>query len=160
MDQLILLNTSVPGPDELANYLAQEEQGKEDPAKSGGRMRRYLDKVSSLTMPGKVRELFDRATGKGPAVVLPVPATQHPRGIVEYPPTLLRHHLRKYAGRVTLLVDEETAVLHGQLGWENAAVGDLDAHILPGNRVTYLREQAVHAAAAIREVLAGGVLQH
>jgi thioesterase domain-containing protein len=135
---LLLLDTSVPNPHELAEYLetVEEKSAKEEPSLTA-RMRMRL---------GALRSIF-----KKPEPAAPV---QHPRGQASYPPTLMRHKLRPYPGTVTLVVDEESSQLHGLLGWDKAAIGSLESHILSGNHITYIREHSEDAARKLHEILA------
>ena len=151
---LILLDTSVPNADELADYIAEEERKKAAEVTKLSfreRVRHHWKELASRSVGGKFSYLLKKAARKP---VDPEPAAeQHPRGQAQYPPTLMRHRLRPYPGRVTLLVDEESYALHGQLGWENVPTGDLELHVLPGDHLTYIREEGPHAAQKVREIL-------
>jgi thioesterase domain-containing protein/acyl carrier protein len=152
---LILLDTSVPNPDELADYLAEEGRKRATEIGRptfGQRARYHWRRLASLSLPGKISYVVKKALGR-PVPEPKPPAEPHPRGQSEYPATLMRHRLRPYPGRVTLLVDEESFAIHGQLGWEKAAVGDLDLHVLPGNHISYIREEGVHAAQKLQDIL-------
>ena len=152
--RLILLDTSVPNPDELADYLASEgekESKEEFRPTFGGRLKHHWKKLSALSLGGKIKYLFKKALGR--PTEPPAPPAPHPRGQAAYPPTLMRHRLRKYPGRVTLLIDEESQRLYGNLGWETAAIGTLETHVLPGDHLTYIREEGAHAARKLHDLL-------
>ena len=151
---LILLDTSVPNADELADYLSEEDRKNAVEVTKPGfgeRVRHHWRQLATRSLGGKLSYLLKKAARKP---VDPEPAFgQHPRGQAQYPPTLMRHRLRPYPGRVTLLIDEESYALHGQLGWENVATGELTLHVLPGDHLTYIREDGAHAARKLREIL-------
>ncbi len=155
VEMLLLLDTSVPDPRELAGYLAAEERKiavEQVTPKPAGRIRHHLEKMSGLSLGGKARYLLEKASRSRRK-----PATQqHPRGQAAYPPTLMSHKLRAYPGHVILLVDEESSRLYGTLGWEKAAIGSLHCEVLPGDHISYIREHSESAARKLRELL----LQH
>ncbi len=142
---LMLFDTSVPNPDELADYLRAEEikrAAENAPPGFFVRIRRMLGKVVRAFL-GK-RHKQPRPADAG---------NQHPRGQERYPVTLMQHRPRPYDGAVQLVVDAESRRLYGSLGWENAQVGALHIHELPGDHITYIREFGESAAAKVRELL-------
>jgi thioesterase domain-containing protein/acyl carrier protein len=154
VSSLILLDTSVPNEDQLAAYLAEQNREREAEAVNPSfaqRIRHHWEQMGSRTAAGKISYLFKKATGK--AIESEPASEQHPRGLAQYPPTLMKHRLRPYPGKVTLLVDEESYALHGQLGWENVPTGDLELHVLPGDQLTYIWEEGAQAAQKLREIL-------
>ena len=142
---LMLFDTSVPNPDELADYLRAEETKRTTenaPPNFAVRVRRGLGKLA--------RTLLNRRSKQ------PRPAdagNQHPRGQERYPVTLMKHPLRPYDGAVQLVVDADSRRQYGALGWENARAGALHVHELPGDHITYIREYGESAAAKVRELL-------
>jgi hypothetical protein len=149
----------VPSADELADYLAEEERkraAEHKPLSFAQRLRRRWKQMSSRSIAGNLvfaaRKLIGKRVEEAPA------PTPHPRGQALYPATLMQHRLRPYPGRVQLLIDDETFALYGQLGWEKAAIGGLDLHVLPGTHISYIREQGEHAARKLQEIL-GEALQ-
>lgn len=154
---LILIDTSVPSADELADFLASDESKpaaerfKPEPPTLRSRLRDHFGRLSKLPLAGKFRYLFTvlgRALNRPKAPAAPPPAEQ-----VAYPPTMMRHKLRAYPGRVTLLINEESFRLYGTLGWESAPIGSLETHILPGDHISYIREHSASAARKLRELL-------
>ena len=155
---LMLFDTTVPAQSLVHEYLQTESQKTSAEAGDTGmqqRIRHHLDKMSSLSLGGKFGYLLKKATGReSTAAIAEAPSVeQYPRGQKEYPVTLMGHTLRPYRGTVTLLLDEESSRLHGTFGWENAGVGKLETHILPGDHISYIREQAPTAAAKMRELI-------
>jgi thioesterase domain-containing protein/acyl carrier protein len=148
---LILLDTTVPNEDELSDYLAEEERKRAAEAQHltlrqriGGQVRR----IASGPLTGKFGKIVKKALGSAQPAANP-----HPRGQSEYPPTLMRHRLRPYPGRVNLLIDDESFTFYGHLGWEKAAIGGLDLHVLPGTHLSYIREEGTHAARKLQEIM-------
>ena len=83
------------------------------------------------------------------------PASAPPQqGQPQYPVTLMRHQLRPYGGVVTLVVDDDSYRLYGNLGWEAAPVDAINLLTLPGDHISYIREHAEVAAVRLRELLA------
>jgi thioesterase domain-containing protein/acyl carrier protein len=155
---LVLLDTSVPTENQLNEYLDAETRkrdAEDHQITLHQRVRHHLDRMSGLSLGGKVGYVFNKTArrGKTEPVCDGTSAEQHPRGQKDYPVTLLRHKLRPYNGTVTLLIDEESSRLYGKFGWEKMAVARLDTHILPGTHLTYIRENAASAAAKLRELL-------
>jgi thioesterase domain-containing protein len=110
--------------------------------------------MTGLSLGGKLKYLFARAAGPDRAAAATPPSEeQHPRGQKDYPVTLMRHKLRPFRGKLTLLVDDEFHRLYGNFGWDKAPVGELEVHTLPGDHLTYIREHAATAAAKMRELI-------
>jgi thioesterase domain-containing protein len=138
---LMLLDTSTPTQEELAEYLRQEEAKRATEVKPPSLY---------TTIRGKVGELARTVLGRETPPPAPAP---HPRGQERYPVTLMSHALRPYTGRITLLVDAEAHELYGNLGWQKIEGVELDVHVLPGTHITYIRDNNVSAAAKLREIL-------
>ncbi len=137
---LLLLDTSTPNPAELADYLCAEEHKRAAESRPGGLAQRVRVMLGSIA-----RRIIGRASQPAPA--------QHPRGQAEYPVTLMRHSLRPYRGRISMLVDAEAYAAFGKLGWEKIEGVQFDIHVLPGTHITYIRDNNVAAAAKLRELL-------
>lgn len=137
---LLLLDTSTPNPVELEAYIRSE-------AEKAALESRPLDLLTRIRfgLSGLVKGLL----GKGQA---PAPA-QHPRGQAEYPMTLMRHQLHPFVGRITLFIDAEAHAAYDLLGWEKIEGVELEVHILPGNHISYIRDNNVTAAEKLRELL-------
>ena len=155
---LVLLDTVVPDEKHLQNYLADEERKHAAVAQQfsiGRRLRHHLAQMSPLPLGGKIGYIFNKAFRRKPSLppTLQSSAEEHSRGQKDYPVTLLRHRLPSYRGTVTLVLDDESARSNGTLGWENIPVGSLQTRTLPGTHLTYIRENAAAAAAALRSLL-------
>jgi thioesterase domain-containing protein len=155
---LVLLDTIVPADCHLNEYLTIEAERRKAEARGitmAQRVRHHLEKMAGLSMGEKLGYLFRKATRRGaPADAANAPTVeQHPRGQKDYPVTLMRYRLLPFGGKVTLLLDEETSRLYGTLGWETAPVSQLETHVLPGDHLTYIRENAATSAAKIRELI-------
>ena len=155
---LVLLDTTVPADSHLENYLKSESLKREAESRRltlPQRIRHHFGKMAGLSLGKKFSYVFKKAARRGEAdpVLDGAAIQQHPRGQKDYPVTLLRHRLKPYGGTVTLLLDEESSRLYGQMGWDAAPVAHLETHILPGTHLTYIRENAPVAAAKIRELL-------
>ena len=156
---LVLLDTVVPAQSQLKNYLDEEARRRAAEARQftmKQRIRNHLDRMSGLSLGGKLGYIFNKAIRRwksDPDGEAAAPK-QHPRGQKDYPVTLLKHPLQTYGGTITLLLDAESWPLYGQLGWEKIPGAHLETHILPGTHLTYIRENAATTAAKIRELLA------
>ena len=153
---LVLLDTTVPADTQLHEYLDTESQKRADEARSftlSRRIRTHLDRMAGLSFGEKLGYLARKSARQAAAAQQDAAATeQHPRGQEDYPATLLRHRLSPYRGTVTLLLDDETSRRYGRLGWDRAPVARVDTHVLPGDHLTYIRENAATAAAKLREL--------
>jgi amino acid adenylation domain-containing protein len=156
---LLLFDTTVPDSARVREYKRDESLKRVAEFwnhRVHGRVRHHLDKMAGLPFGEKAAYLLGKFTGRGTHAEteqgVPI-VEQHPRGQKDYPVTLMRHQLRRYGGRVTLLLDEETSRLYGHLGWEKAPVGQLETHVLPGDHITYIRGEAQTAAAKVQELL-------
>ncbi len=156
---LLLFDTTVPDSARIREYQRGESRKRVVEFWNNrvhGRVRHHLDKMAGLPLGKKFAYLLgkfgNRETRAATGPDVPI-VEQHPRGQKDYPVTLMRHQLRRYGGRVTLLLDDETSRLHGHLGWDKAPVGQLETHVLPGDHITYIRDQAETAAAKVQELL-------
>ncbi|MEO6742763.1 MAG: AMP-binding protein, partial [Chthoniobacteraceae bacterium] len=155
---VMLLDTVVPAHSQLNTYLDAEARKRDSEARQFSlfrRVRHHLAEMSGLSLREKFDYISNKALGRkktNPATEPQAPG-EHPRGQKDYPVTLLRHRLQPYGGTVTLLVDEESEALHGNLGWDKVSLGRLETHILPGTHLTYIRENSAAAAATLRELL-------
>ena len=158
MALLMLFDTTVPAQSHVHEYLQNESLKTSAEVCETGmhrRIRHHLEKMSGLSIGGKFEYLLKKATGRESAIAIAeAPSVeQYPRGQKDYPVTLMGHTLRPYRGTVTLLLDEESSRLHGSFGWENAGIGKLETHTLPGDHISYIRDQAPTAAAKMRELI-------
>jgi len=71
----------------------------------------------------------------------------------DYPRRLQRYTPKPYRGRVTLLVNEQAHARKPDGGWSDLVEGGLEVHKLPGDHMTYIREHAAAAAAALKRCL-------
>jgi thioesterase domain-containing protein len=141
---LVLLDTSVPSALELSQY--ERDEGIKRAAEARGITPAQLVRKAGSKMKGLLRKLKGSAAN---ASALP-PQQGQPL----YPVTLLRHRLRPYAGNITLLVDEESFGQSGQLGWDAAPIKSVEVLILPGDHISYIRENVTTAAETLRKLLA------
>ena len=137
---LLLLDTSTPNLSELDQYLRGEKEKLARESCPPGLFTRIRSGLAGIA-----KRVLGRSTPSVPA--------QHPRGQSDYPVTLMRHALRPYSGRITMLVDADAHAAYGQLGWEIIQGVDLDIHVLPGDHITYIREHNATAAAKLRELI-------
>jgi thioesterase domain-containing protein len=137
---LLLLDTSTPNLAELEDYLRAEEQKRAAESRPPGLAQRVR-----MMLGAAARRILGRTSPSAPV--------QHPRGQAEYPVTLMRHTLRPYRGRISMLVDAEAYGFHGKLGWDKIEGVELDIHVLPGTHITYIRDNNEAAAAKLRELL-------
>lgn len=145
VSRLILLDTTVPSSDELAEFLAQKDIAPDE-------LKSKSEKGSVQSLGNRVRHLF--AKGQE-ALNSSSPASRPPTSMAEarYAMLLMKHHLRPYPGRVSLIVNSELLQLHGQLGWENAPIGDLDLQVIAGTRGALIRDHAALVALKLKEIL-------
>ncbi len=155
---LVLLDTVVPNENHLNNYLAAEEQKRTAVGQMftvRSRIRYHLWKMSTMPLREKASYLFDKALRRKQPLPpsLEPPPEEHPRGQKDYPITLLKHRLLPYRGKVTLLLDDESAQQNGTLGWEKIPLGGFETHALPGDHFTYIRKNATAAADVLRALI-------
>ena len=55
---------------------------------------------------------------------------------MDYMRTMYRHRLKKYPGRITLIVNEKQYRFDKSLGWKGVAAGGLEVHSTPGDHWT------------------------
>ena len=137
---LLLLDTSTPNVAELAQYLRGEEEKIARESRPPGLYSRIRGGLA-----GVAKRILGRRTESVPA--------QHPRGQSEYPVTLMRHTLRPYSGKITMLIDADAHAAYGQLGWEKVPGVNLDVHVLPGDHISYIRDHNATAAEKLRELI-------
>jgi amino acid adenylation domain-containing protein len=69
------------------------------------------------------------------------------------------HAPKKYPGRISLIVNEETARLDKYLGWQGFALGGLDAHTTPGDHATMLKQNGKDLAQLILKCINQPVIE-
>jgi amino acid adenylation domain-containing protein len=160
---LVLLDTTVPAENQLMEYMDAESRKHDGEASQFSvrkRIRHHLEQMAGLSLKGKFSYLLSKASGRGKGASAETPAVgNYPRGQKDYPTTLLKHRLLPYGGRVTLILDDESERLYGKLGWESAPVAGIETHTLPGDHITYIRDNARAAAVKLRELLDGADAQ-
>jgi amino acid adenylation domain-containing protein len=72
---------------------------------------------------------------------------------VDYRRLLDRYTAARYAGRITLIVNEEQARLDPDLGWKGIAQGGLDVHTVAGNHFTIMERHAKEVAQVILKAM-------
>ncbi|MEQ1852468.1 MAG: AMP-binding protein, partial [Chthoniobacteraceae bacterium] len=155
---LLLFDTTAPSRANARQYIRNERRRRRSEfwnTQVAQRIRHHLGKMTGLSLKEKMAYLADRTTSRKKAAApagAPV-VEQHPRGQKDYPGTLMKHTVRPYRGKVTLLLDEEFHRLYGHFGWDKAPIGGLEVHVLPGDHLTYIREHARTAAAKVRELI-------
>ena len=152
VSMLLLLDTSVPSAAELEQYERDEEIKRA--AEARGITTHFVRRAGS-----KVKGLFRRmiggsATGQPPGADPSQNVAPPQQGQPLYPIVLMQHELRPYPGTVTLVVDDESYSLYGNLGWEHAPAEHIAVLTLPGDHISYIREHVATAAARLRELLA------
>jgi thioesterase domain-containing protein len=55
---------------------------------------------------------------------------------IDYLRTTYRYRVKKYPGRITLILSEEMYDLEGSMGWKGVATGGLEVYRTPGNHLT------------------------
>ena len=65
----------------------------------------------------------------------------------------MAHPVGAYRGKITLLIDETSHAKFGKFGWDSMENGGLELHILPGDHLSYIRENAAVTAAKLRELI-------
>ena len=63
--------------------------------------------------------------------------------------TIYRHRLKRYLGRITLIVSEKQYNSHRSMGWNGVATGGLEVHSTPGDHATRF---GLHAEAFAKQV--------
>ena len=79
------------------------------------------------------------------------PATEHVQR--SYSRTIYRYRPNPYRGNMTLLVNEELHSDRFLVDWEALVDGNIQVHVLPGNHLTYIRENVQAVATQLRECL-------
>jgi thioesterase domain-containing protein len=141
---LVMLDTSVPSAAELKQY--EKDERIKRAAEARGITPAQLVRKAGRKVKGLLRKLTGGGSGKS--------ALPPQQGQPMYPITLMGHKLRPYAGAVTLLVDDESFNELGQLGWDKAPIKSVEVLILPGDHISYIRENVETAAATLRKLLA------
>ena len=156
---LVLLDTGRPSRTALRRFCAGERRDERQrfwQARIRQPLRDHFEKLSRLTLSGKVNYIWQRAN-RTRSWSNAADATQQPddqrKLATHYPKLLLGYRIGAYRGRVTLLIPEESHRKFGNQGWDDVATGGLDVHVLPGDHVTYIRDHAAAAAARLREII-------
>jgi amino acid adenylation domain-containing protein len=117
--------------------------------------REHLEKLGRLSFAGKVDYVL-RRVGR---VIGRTAAPSEPKGpgererITEYPRMAMNHVPAPYAGKVTLVIDEQAHAQYEALGWGSHHRGPLEIHVAPGDHVTYIREHAPSLAPKLRQLI-------
>ncbi len=73
---------------------------------------------------------------------------------VGYRRMLYSHSPEHYPGRITLIVNEEQALIDKDLGWTGAAGGGIEIHVVPGNHHNVMHDHAREVAQVISKSIA------
>ena len=156
---LVLLDTGRPSRAALQRFRAGDRVERWQQLLEA-RVRRpardHLQKLAELPIGGKIRYLWKRtlrrgrrATGDGGAPSL----LAQRKVLMHYPLLLMGYEVGSYRGKVTLLVPEESHRRFGNQGWDDVEIGELDVHVVPGDHVSYIREEAPAVAATLRGII-------
>ncbi len=156
---LVLLDTGRPSPDALRRFRAAERRDTRQrlwQARVRQPLRDHCEKLSRLSVGEKLKYIWQRAN-RSRTWSASTETTRHAdderKLATHYPKLLLGYEIGAYAGKVTLLIPEESHRKFGNQGWDDVATGGLDVHVLPGDHVTYIRDHAAAAAARLREII-------
>jgi amino acid adenylation domain-containing protein len=73
--------------------------------------------------------------------------------------SLLRYRPKRYARRVTMLVNETDARGNPKPVWQRLAVGGLEIHTVPGDHFSYIRDHVKDVAEKLRDCLDKAMIQ-
>jgi len=77
----------------------------------------------------------------------------HKQAVVRYRHHWFRYYAPPFAGKITLLVNEDWHSKNPTLGWEKVKTGGLEVHKIPGNHHTYITTYIEIVAEKLREVM-------
>jgi aspartate racemase len=70
-----------------------------------------------------------------------------------YVQAIYRYRPQPYAGKLTLLLNEEVSRISPSLGWAGLAAGGIEIRRVPGNHISYIRGNVQATARALRECI-------
>ena len=156
---LALLDTERPNQASLRQFCSEERaelRHKTWEVRIAQPFREHRAKLAPLPLGGKLGYIWQRATrkcrGTAPSDASPTPLDMR-KILAHYPRLLMAHPIGKYQGQLTLLIDETSHRTLGQLGWDKTDHGAIEIHVLPGDHLSYIRENAATAAAKLRELI-------
>ena len=156
---LALLDTERPNQASLRQFCSEERaelRHKTWEVRIAQPFREHRAKLAPLPLGGKLGYIWQRATrkcrGTAPSDASPTPLDMR-KILAHYPRLLMAHPIGKYQGKLTLLIDETSHRTLGQLGWDKTDHGAIEIHVLPGDHLSYIRENAATAAAKLRELI-------
>ncbi len=156
---LVLLDTDRPTPAALRKFCAEERAARRSNFWDVHIAHPFADHMHNLaTLPpgGKLRYIWQRATRQRTfataksAASTPLDAR---KVLAHYPRLLMAHPVGAYRGKLTLLIDETSHRTLGTLGWEEHHTAGVETHVLPGDHLSYIRENATTTAAKLRELI-------
>ena len=156
---LALLDTERPSPAALRQFCAGERVDRWNGFWKVHVFRpfnEHMENLARLPLGKKLAYIWRRTTRKrrGGAANGAVPTPLDTRKVLgHYPRLLMAHPIGAYHGKVTLLIDETSHRTLGHMGWDGVEAGGLEVHILPGDHLSYIREDAAAAAAKLRELI-------
>jgi len=156
VDPLIVLDTEQPSKTDARRFQAKERSEKRRlfiESRIRVPAREHWEKMSLLSLGQRVSYIAKRIFRRRRAPSENSHAPDERKLLAHYPVLLMRHPLKPYGGRVTLLVNEALYATENVLGWDKVPTGGLDFHVLPGDHLSYIREHAASAAAKLRELM-------
>ena len=156
---LALLDTERPNQAALRQFCAGERaelRQKTWEVRVAQPFREHMANLAPLPLGAKLGYIWQRAARKRrrtpPPEAAPTPLDMR-KVLAHYPRLLMAHPIGAYPGKLTLLIDETSHRTLGQLGWDKTEHGPIEVHILPGDHLSYIRENAATAAAKLRELI-------
>jgi amino acid adenylation domain-containing protein len=156
---LALLDTERPNKASLRQFCAEERaklRQRRWEVRVAQPLREHMARLAQLPLGGKLGYIWQRTIRKchrtAPTDASPTPLDTR-KALAHYPRLLMAHPIGKYEGKLTLLIDETSHNSLGQLGWDKTDHGPIEIHVLPGNHLSYIRENAATAAAKLRELI-------
>ena len=152
---LLLLDAEWPNRASLDEFVASEKKRMRNQmwdARVRQPAQRHWEKLRALPMREKWSYLWERARRR------PTPPTDDPAAVerdllTEYPRRLMAHQPTPHTAKVTLVIAEQAHSVHGNIGWDIHHPGELEVHVVPGDHISYIRQNAAAAAAKLREII-------
>ena len=158
-DLLVLLDTELPHRAALRQFCAEERSERRRAfwqTHVAQPFRDHMHNLSRLTLGKKIAYIWQRASRKrslsAPPGAEPTPLDAR-KILGHYPRLLMAHPVGAYRGKITLLIDETSHAKYGKFGWDSMENGGLELHVLPGDHLSYIRENAAITAAKLRALI-------
>ncbi len=158
-DLLVLLDTELPHRAALRQFCAEERSARRRAfwqTHVAQPFRDHMHNLSRLTLGKKIAYIWQRASRKrslsAPPGAEPTPLDAR-KTLGHYPRLLMAHPVGAYRGKITLLIDETSHAKYGKFGWDSMENGGIELHVLPGDHLSYIRENAALTAAKLRALI-------